>query len=246
MHLFKDGVTPIVIFCDGACSGNPGKGGWGAVVVTPDAEVTELGAGSHHTTNNKMELAAAIRALDSVRDVNGVVQVYTDSVYVIRGITQWIWGWKKRGWKTAEGGDVANRDEWEALLRVTMARAARGKIEWRFVKGHSGVPGNERCDEIAVAFTKGLKIKLYKGPLLKYDVAVLDIPDDTSVPEPREKAPKTQAHSYVSVVDGVAQRHKTWAECERRVKGRSGAKFKKAQSAADEAKILAGWGVRLD
>lgn len=245
MELFKSGAMPIVIFGDGACSGNPGKGGWGTVVVTPDGDVTELGGGELQTTNNRMELMATIHGLEFVRSLPGPVNVYTDSVYVIRGITQWIWGWRSRGWKTAEGGDVANREIWEALLRVVTARGKDRPIDWRFVKGHAGIPGNERCDEIAVSFTKGPRTQLYKGPLVKYGVAILDIPEKTDLPEPREKAPKAAAFSYVSVVDGVGQRHQTWAECERRVKGRSGARFKKATSQADEAKILAGWGVKI-
>src|SRR5262245_33985793 len=95
--------TRTIVFCDGATKGNPGPGGWGAVVVTPDGHVTELGGSSLHTTNNRMELTGAIRALEHVESVGGRLDVYTDSTYVIRGISEWIWAWRRRGWKTAEG-----------------------------------------------------------------------------------------------------------------------------------------------
>lgn len=236
---------PIVIFADGASSGNPGPGGWGAVIATPDGRVRELGGGERATTNNRMELVAVIRALEEAYTVAGDVAVYTDSVYVIRGITQWIWGWRKRDWKTAEGGDVANVELWKALSAQVAARKLKGKVEWHFVRGHSGIPGNERVDEIAVAFSKGSRPSLYVGPLLKYGVPIHDIPEDTSLPEMKERAPKVAAYCYLSLLGGVVMRHETWADCERRVKGRSGAKFKKAMSPEEEAKILSDWGVRL-
>ena len=101
---------PIVVFCDGASKGNPGPGGWGVVIVTPDGGVTELGGRDAHTTNNKMELTGAISALAELRDIAGPVAMYTDSTYVIKGIREWIWAWRRRGWKTAEGKDVSTYD----------------------------------------------------------------------------------------------------------------------------------------
>ena len=234
----------ILIFCDGACSGNPGPGGWGAVVAYPSGEVVELGGARAQTTNNQMELAAAIHALNSLEGTPGDCALYTDSVYVIRGITQWIWGWRKRGWKSSGGGDVANRDFWEALSVAVGKRKGLGDIDWRHVRGHMGVPGNERVDEIAVAFSKGRNAKLYRGPLLQYGWPIYDVPDSHALPEmkPREEA-KPKAHSYLSLLGSVPMRHATWADCERRVKGQSGAKFKKSASAGDEAVILRSWGV---
>jgi ribonuclease HI len=233
-----------VIFCDGACSGNPGPGGWGAIVATPDGHVKELAGSEKITTNNRMELLGSITSLSSIKDVPGRVILCTDSVYVIRGITQWIFGWRKKGWKTAEGKEVANQELWEDLSKVVQARGKANGIDWKFVRGHSGIPGNERCDEVAVAFSKGEFIKLYNGPLLKYDVAIYDIPENTELPEMKDRSePKAKAHSYLSLLGGVPMRHGDWAECERRVKGQSGAKFKKAMSPADEAKILESWGI---
>jgi ribonuclease HI len=234
---------PTVVFADGAAKGNPGPGGWGAIVVTPAGQVTELGGGARHTTNNRMELTAAIEALRHVHSSPGPVAVHTDSAYVIRGIREWIHGWRRRGWRTAQGGDVVNRDLWETLAA---AERATGPVAWHYVAGHSGIPGNERADEIANAFATGRRPTLYRGPLVRYDVAVLDVPDDTSVPERRAGAAprgrRAAPHSYLSLVDGRPARHPTWAECERRVKGRSGARFKKAMSAEEEAAILRSWG----
>ena len=239
---------PIVVFSDGAAKGNPGPGGWGVVIVDRDDRVRELGGGTAHTTNNRMELSGPIEALRHLRGSPGPVALHTDSTYVIRGIREWIWGWRRRGWKTAEGNDVLNRELWEQLSRLV---EERGKgIEWHYVRGHIGIPGNERVDEIANAFALGEDPGLYEGPLRDYPWNVLEIPDDTSLPARSSSGSKDKkkaaTYSYLSVVDGVPMRHATWAECERRVKGRSGARFKKAKSSEDEAAILREWGVKPD
>jgi ribonuclease HI len=243
--------TQTIVFTDGASKGNPGPGGWGVIIITPDGRVTELGGGSDHTTNNRMELTGAIQALERLRDVPGPVAIYTDSSYVIQGITGWVHGWRRRGWKTASGGDVLNRELWEALAAVTAARGPK-TIEWHYVRGHVGIPGNERVDEIADSYAVHKPVPLYDGPLSAYPVKVLDLPDDTSVPaRSRSTAAgpsgsKAPAYSYLSVVDGKPMRHRTWAECEQRVKGRSGARFKKATSAAEEVDILRQWSFTPD
>lgn len=242
-------TQPIVVFTDGAAKGNPGPGGWGAIIVTPDGNVTELGQrAAETTTNNKMELTGAIMALSQLTDVPGTLAIYTDSTYVIQGIRGWIFGWRKRGWKTAAGGDVLNRDLWERLDELVRARG-NGRIEWHYVRGHVGIPGNERVDEIADGLAQGRQITLYRGPLVGYPYAILDLPADTDLPtrSPSSGAAasrsKATPYSYLSVVDGQLARHSTWADCERRVKGRAGARFKKAMSQADEAAILREWNI---
>lgn len=238
----KNWLKSIVVYTDGACSGNPGPGGWGAIVVFPEGDVKELGGGGERVTNNQMELLATIQALVSVQKREESVVVFTDSTYVIRGITQWVWGWIRRGWKNAEGEDVQNRDLWEQLLRVVNARG-KGNVEWKYIRGHTGNPGNERCDEIAVGFSKGRWVDLYKGPLVGYGVAVYDFPEDGPLPEMKPKVEKKAAYSYLSLLGGAARRHRDWASCERRVKGQSGARFKKAMSPEDEVSILKEWGL---
>jgi len=236
----------MTAFTDGAAKGNPGPGGWGAIIVTPDAMVAELGGGSPLTTNNKMELSGAIAALEAIGDRPGPVSIYTDSTYLIQGITQWVWGWRKKDWRTATGSPVLNRDLWERLFALTNARDLKG-INWCWVRGHVGTPGNERCDEIAVAFAEQRPPALYRGPLRDYQTDVLTVPDETSLPTrsvaTAGSATKTKPYSYLSVVDGVPMRHATWAECEQRVKGRSGARFRKTLSIGDEQAILREWGV---
>lgn len=236
----------ILVFSDGAAKGNPGPGGWGAIVVTPDGQVTELGGGEAHTTNNRMELTAAIAGLSQVKKLEGPVDVYTDSTYVIRGIRDWIHTWRRRNWTTTEGTPVLNRELWQQLDALVAARP-RGTITWHYVRGHAGIPGNERVDTIADSFARGVPVALYEGPLSGYDVPIHDLPDDTSTParpsEGRGTRAKAKAYSYLSLVDGTVMRHATWADCESRVKGRSGARFKKAASAAEEAAILKSWGV---
>jgi ribonuclease HI len=236
---------PIIAFTDGAAKGNPGPGGWGAVIVTPDDRVTELGGGAPHTTNNKMELSGAIGALRRLSGQPGPIAIYTDSTYVIQGITQWVWGWRKRGWKTAAGTDVLNRDLWEELSVLTGARA-KGELDWHWVRGHIGTPGNERADAISVAFALQEPADLYDGPLDGYPLPILELPDDTALPKRSatgSSSSKTPAYSYVSIVGGIPMRHRTWAECEGRVKGQAGARFKKSASADDESAILRGWGI---
>ncbi len=245
----KSGIDTSIVYCDGACSGNPGPGGWGSIVATPDGRVRELGGGARGTTNNQMELTAAIEALRELEGVFGEVIVLTDSVYVIRGITQWIWGWMRNGWKTSEGKEVLNQELWQELGRLVTQRkkqspGASGAVNWRYVRGHTGIAGNERCDEIAVQFSKNLSASLYDGPVEGYRFNVFQLPVDQGLPERSgDKKSSKAAHSYLSLLGGTALRHRTWAECERRVKGQPGAKFKKAASSDDETSILKSWGI---
>jgi ribonuclease HI len=133
----------VIIHTDGACKGNPGPGGWGALLQAAGRS-RQLKGGERQTTNNRMELTAAIRALEALREPCKVT-LYTDSSYVMQGLTQWLPGWKARGWRTADKKPVKNQDLWQALD----AAAQRHDIDWRWVKGHSGDPGNETADRLA-------------------------------------------------------------------------------------------------
>lgn len=239
-----------LVFADGACSGNPGPGGWGVIIVTPRGEVTELGGHEPETTNNRMELTAVGKALRHLERTPGPVHIYTDSTYVIQGITSWVFGWSRRGWKTAEGAEVANMPYWKRLMALLAERKQSfppetALVEWKYVRGHAGVPGNERVDEIAVAYSKGRSVRLHTGALSGYAVAILELPEDTSLPKekPRQSDAPAKAFSYLSEVGRTVKRHTTWAACERRVKGVSGARFKKTRSAQEEAKVLEDWGI---
>jgi ribonuclease HI len=136
-------VNPVVIYTDGACRGNPGPGGWGAVLSAGE-HVKEINGAEPDTTNNRMELTAAIRALKALNR-HCQVRIYTDSQYVRTGVTEWLEQWKGRNWRTASRKPVKNVDLWQALD----AELSRHTIEWHWVKGHAGVPGNEHADRLA-------------------------------------------------------------------------------------------------
>lgn len=234
----------ILAYTDGSSRGNPGPGGWAAVVHAGD-RVAELGGHTDATTNNQMELMGAIQALEWVRKNAKTpdgsyddVTVKSDSKYVIQGITSWVKGWKQNGWKTTAKKDVGNRELWESL-----DAAVRGlTVHWVHVDGHVGIAGNERCDEIATGFADSADVELYDGPFDKYSIDLhFKNPNAVAAPKKASKSRKTgPAYSYLSLVDGELQKHSTWAECEARVKGKK-AKFKKAMNANDEAEIMREW-----
>jgi ribonuclease HI len=136
-------MSKVEIFTDGACKGNPGRGGWGAL-LTVDGHEKEIFGGEPNTTNNRMELRAVIEALTTLTRPCEVV-LHTDSQYVQKGISEWIHGWKKRGWKTAAREPVKNEDLWKALDAIQGTHT----VDWRWVRGHNGHPGNERADVLA-------------------------------------------------------------------------------------------------
>ena len=236
----------ILIFTDGASRRNPGPSGWGAVVVAND-RVVELGGGEDHTTNNRMELQAVISAIDFLIEYELLTLsfkcvVYTDSAYVVNGITKWVAGWKARGWLTLQKEQVLNRDLWEKLSYLLEDMPGDEKIEWKLLKGHVGVAGNERCDQIATAFADKREAKLYDGPISEYKIDIKSVAHDAEKSSARSDSKKRssqKAYSYVSLVKGKVKVHKTWAECEKRVKGVSGVKFKKSLNKTDEIAIVA-------
>jgi ribonuclease HI len=160
------GVEPVRVVaaaCDGACSGNPGPGGWGALLRFSDGSVRELGGADHATTNNRMELTAALAVLRELSALPRQPQLTlrTDSRYLIDGLQKWLPGWKRKGWRTASGSPVLNRDLWEQLDAARLS-----DVPLEHVRGHSGDPDNERCDAIAVAFAKGQLPQLASGEVL--------------------------------------------------------------------------------
>ena len=134
----------IKVYTDGACKGNPGPGGWGVYIQSNEDE-KELYGGNPETTNNQMEMQAALEALKHLKDKDEVIELYTDSNYLRQGITEWIHNWKKNNWKTAAKKPVANRDLWIEISDLN----EKMNVQWNWVKGHAGDPGNERADELA-------------------------------------------------------------------------------------------------
>jgi ribonuclease HI len=178
------------IYTDGACSGNPGPGGWGTVVYFEDGAAHELGGAAAQTTNNRMEIQAAIAALDYLLESRQTepVTLYTDSEYVKNGITKWVSGWKRKGWKTASGAAVLNQDLWETLDRLNQKVAKQTPLQWQHVKGHSGDVGNDRCDVIARGFS------LNSPPTLRQR-SVSNMPSAPSAGKTRAIAIKTPESS---------------------------------------------------
>ena len=156
----------ITIYTDGSSRGNPGPGGWGAIILD-GVRAVELGGREEHTTNNRMELMGAVKALEFAGTLDHTsIKLFTDSEYVMKGITEWIEGWQKRNWKTASKKPVLNQDLWQELLHV-----AEGKeIDWQYVAGHSGHDLNERCDVIATSFADDTHLALYHGARTGYQL----------------------------------------------------------------------------
>lgn len=244
-------MNSITIFTDGSSRGNPGPGGWGSVVVTGE-EVFELGGAEKNTTNNRMELTAVIRGLQKASEACGKVQkrkdaervqvtINTDSSYIINGITKWIHGWKRNGWKTKTKDDVLNKDLWMSLDEI-LAVIGSKNVSWKYVGGHVGIVGNECCDVIATSFADGDVPKLYDGSLSSYQISgILDVSHDKAKQQAKKSSSSrssAKAYSYISSIGGEIKVHQTWAECEKRVKGAKGARYKKSLNAMNEAEII--------
>lgn len=136
-------MSDVVMYTDGACSGNPGPGGWGTVLLAGEHR-KEMSGGEKETTNNRMEMMAVIKGAEALKR-GCSVDIYTDSTYVMKGVTEWLSGWKQNGWRTAARQPVKNVDLWQRLEKAL----DRHEVKWFWVRGHSGIPGNERADELA-------------------------------------------------------------------------------------------------
>ncbi|MEX2238022.1 MAG: ribonuclease HI [Dehalococcoidia bacterium] len=210
-----------VAYTDGSAIANPGPGGWGVHVEFPDGRVLELGGGESPVTNNQMELRAAIEALRATAGSPSVV-LYTDSTYVRKGITEWIHKWKRNDWRTGAKEEVKNADLWRELDALN-----RKEVRWEYVRAHVGIAGNERADAIALWFAQS--------------VAMLS--SERVRPSRPRATPTKSGTTYLSLVDGVLERHHSWADCERRVRGRRGARYKKTNGREEELATILAWGL---
>ena len=153
-------ASKVIIYTDGAARGNPGKAGWGVVVILGD-KVVEIGGASKYATNNQMELIAPIKALKYLKNkkINASLEIFLDSKYVVLGITEWIFNWQKKNWKNAAKKPVLNKELWQELYKLSQ----QFKIKWTYVEGHNGNKYNERADEIATSFADSNRIELKNG-----------------------------------------------------------------------------------
>lgn len=226
-------AAEFLIYTDGACSGNPGPGGWAAVLVH-EGRFEEIGGREEQTTNNRMEMRAAAEGLRRVGPWERV-HVVTDSRYLHDGICRWIHGWKRRGWRKADGGEVLNRDLWEDL--DALLQRPGGVVTWEHVRGHAGHALNERCDAIATAFARGQTPELRQGD----GSWIPGLAPSTALGRAGGDANPGGFPVYLSLVEGELATHATWAECETRVKGARGARFKKARSEAELRATREAW-----
>lgn len=233
-------MRQYILVSDGACSKNPGPGGYGAILVTPDQEVMELGGHESETTNNRMELMGLYRGMQEVYKIENKIKsgkaslhVISDSKYVLDGASKYVAHWARSAWRTSTGTEVKNQDLWEKILKgFTEFQKLKVRMEYELVKGHSGHEANERCDQIAVAYSKDEEVELYRGPLTGYSVKV-GIHQKVEAFEP----------AYLSYVNGVLTRHATWEECQNATVGISGAKYKKVKNLKEEQDTLKLWGL---
>lgn len=232
----------VTIHTDGASRGNPGKGGWAAILMS-EKEVVELAGRKDDATNNQMELEAAIQALaTAVKKFKGdSVVLHSDSAYVLGGLNSWLDGWVRNEWITSTKKPVENKLQWQKLLAL---RDELGRdLQLVKVAGHSGHDYNDRCDELAVAYALDKKIPLFKGTYTAYIGYLAEHPPKSPV----KKSPSASsggahknmpAYSYVSLVDGKVYRDSSWSTCEARVKGKRGAKYKKVFSKEEETELM--------
>lgn len=214
-------MSAVTIITDGACSGNPGPGGWATIVVHADNTVDEYSGSASNTTNNQMELQAIIVGLQKV-NAQHEIHIYTDSQYVLNGITKWVFGWQKNGWRTKDGNDVENQPLWRTLVSLT-----HKNIHWHHVKGHSGHPMNERANMLAQQLAKSHGHHS----------------TTTHVSEHHATTPVNTFPRYISLVGSAFRQHATWDECKQAVHGVSGARFKKVCSAHELARQRTQWGL---
>lgn len=225
-------MNKTIIFSDGSSRGNPGEGGFGAILFE-NGFVKEVGGREDKTTNNRMEIMAVIKVLKISKEKN--ISIFTDSSYLVNAMTSWIFAWQKNGFKKkSESGiseDVLNQDLFKELIDLVKDK----KITWNKIPGHSGIEANERCDEIATSFADKKEIKLFSGKKEDYKIS-LDINLNNLQ---KSKSTKNQkAYSYVSFINGEIFIDKTWEECKKRVSNVKGVRYKKSVSEKDEKKII--------
>lgn len=236
-----------IVYSDGSSRGNPGPGGYGGMVFFATGKVVEFGGREDVTTNNRMELMGAIFGLRTIRERatdSAPIVIKTDSAYTLNGATKWVYGWEKNGWITSTKEPVLNKDLWQALMQEIRMLAPKHTISWEKVKGHAGVIENERADMIATGFADGSPPLLYTGDQTKYveflKMYSLETKTMTTQKSTTKKSGK-DAYSYVSMTGGTVHTDKTWAACEKRVKGVKGAKYQKVFSKAEEEALIQDW-----
>lgn len=236
--LFAMNTPSITVYTDGASRGNPGLGGWAAIIMT-DSEVIEIAGYAKKATNNQMELLAVEKALSTIKQKyalseNDQICVYADSTYVLNGLSTWVDGWMRKGWVTSTKTPVENKQQWVAL--VELRDFFGDQLVLQKVAGHSGDTYNDRCDELAVAAALAQKETfLFSGSSKEYRIFLEH--KEVQVKQTKKVSSK-KPYAYVSCVDGVVHSDSTWEKCEQRVKGKKGAHYKKVFSKEEETSLI--------
>jgi ribonuclease HI len=230
-------MKKLIAYTDGAARDNPGSGGWGVVLSVThtsddsrEGDVIERGGRLPETTNNRAELTAVIETLKWAQD-NGIqtVVVYTDSQYLIRGITSWRHNWQTNGWETRNGDSVKNKKLWQDLIKTQ----DNLDVTYEHVEGHAGIPANERADDIATAFADKDETDLYAGPAEEYELSL---------------APESQkldnSPVYLSLINDEVMQHDSWESCKQRVNGVR-AEYRKVETIPERDKVLESWGKEI-
>ncbi|MCB9229751.1 MAG: ribonuclease HI [Deltaproteobacteria bacterium] len=230
----------IVIYTDGACKGNPGPGGWGLILVSPDGQIRERGQHVPDTTNNRMEMQAVLEGLRLAKGQSAPVVILTDSSYLINGMTRWVHGWVRNNWITSAGQPVLNQDLWKQLTET----AQKMDLRYIHVRGHAGIAGNERADTIASSFAEGVApTPLFEGLLSDYPFNPYEYKPAGGHKTPQSSSTRERNQVYyISLVNGTFRRHDSWPACQKATSGFSGARFRKVKNAGEEHQIRAEWG----
>lgn len=234
----------ITVYTDGSSRGNPGPGGWGVIIASP-ANVFELAGFDSNTTNNRMEMSAVIAALQFLHknnQHNNLISIFTDSQYVKNGCEKWVYGWQQRNWTTSKKEPVLNQDLWMVIAELLVLFPSLGFVH---VPAHVGVPANERVDTIATASADTQSLpNLYKGSRSKYQVSLVHdakLNSSLKIDKTRAKKSTGKANCYLSEVNGEIKEHQNWADCQARVSGKSGVRFRRANSLAEKKQIILDW-----
>ncbi|HVJ65118.1 MAG TPA: ribonuclease H [Bdellovibrionota bacterium] len=230
-------MANVVIYGDGACSGNPGPGGWAFLLVdAPRSRVIEKSGHAPHTTNNRMELTALIESLEELLvdfPKETSVEFFWDSAYVVNGFNEWLFGWARRDFHKADGTEISNPDLWR---RVWDLKRKLPPLKMTQIPGHSGLPGNERVDELSVAQSKSLASDPYIGSLTDYRIPFAEL----LAPKSMTSDPNKKYPTYLALLDGRLSRFGTWDECKAFVNG-TAAKYKKVKNTFEESQTLKLW-----
>ena len=233
-------MKKIVVYTDGSSRGNPGPGGWGSIIITPN-NVFELGGNDEKTTINRMEMMAVLQTLQFLKDheqYDQEVIINTDSSYLKNGLEKWVYGWQKNGWLTAKKDPVLNQDLWEILLELQQLFS---NLKINHVRGHVGIPGNERADAIATGYADEDHVDLYVGPRDKYPLD-LEMKSISAKEVKKKKVRRTgKAYCYLAFVSGVAREFSNWEQCKQFVEGKKGAKYRRADSEFEKKQIIQSW-----